>query len=64
MTDDTRYDDYFAAALDTDAHVDQDRRIEAVQSLRSEVEAHIAGQNFPPDLHELELALARAAAES
>jgi len=63
VTDDTRYDDYFAAALDTDAHVDQDRRIEAVQSLRSEVEAHIAGQNLPPDLHESELALARAAAE-
>jgi hypothetical protein len=63
VTDDTRYDDYFAAALDADAHADQDRRIEALRSLRSEVEAHIAGQNLPPDLHESELALARAAAE-
>lgn len=63
MTDDTRYDDYFAAALDAGAHDDQHQRIDAVRTLTSEIEAHIVGQDLPPDLREAELALARAAAE-
>lgn len=60
--EDTRYVEYFEAAL-TDAPAAGPERLEAVRSLSAHVEASLAQQNLPPEIHETELELARAAAE-
>lgn len=60
--EDTRYVEYFESAL-TDAPATGAERVEAVRSLSAHIEASLARQNLPPDIHENELELARAAAE-
>lgn len=60
--EDTRYVEYFEAALvETPANVSE--RVEAIRSLTAHVEANLAAQNLPPEVHQSELELARAAAE-
>ncbi len=60
--EDTRYVEYFEAALvETPANAAQ--RVETIRSLTAHVEANLAEQNLPPEVHQAELELARAAAE-
>lgn len=60
---DTRYDDYFAAALSERAASDPTEHVQALKSLLEHVENSLASQELAPDVRDSELALARAAAE-
>ena len=60
--EDTRYVEYFESAL-TQTPASTAERVEAIRSLTAHVEANLAAQNLPPEVHQSELELARAAAE-
>lgn len=61
--EDTRYVEYFESALQADAVTGATQRAEAIRSLTQHIEANLAEQNLPPEVHQAELELARAAAE-
>ena len=61
--EDTRYVEYFESALQADAVTDAAQRAAAIRSLTEHIEANLAEQNLPPEVHKAELELARAAAE-
>ena len=60
--EDTRYVDYFETALSAAPATGNDR-VDTIRSLSAHIEANLVAQNLPPDIHEAELELARAAAD-
>ena len=63
MSDDRRYDEYFAEALSQNAQADDPKTAAAVRDLLAHVESSLNADGHPPEVLESELRLARAAAD-